>query len=482
MMFYLPVFAILFAATMAAPSASNPATEVSEMVCNGGPNKVGSGHQGFARSPLYTPFSHYNAVPLVDASSAKEEYQELNRELKLLDTALRHLDRLEDSTGSSTTIHSIKCAALSCRYPLEKFLAEIKKYDASLGVQSQFGLARSTKRKIQWTFARKDDIKRLQLYLHTHMGTINILLLHHGFERLDSAEETTRAFNKQVHNQLNAAQGFLTTISNNVMAQMVVVRNVQTMLTDLHRLLCGELRASWDGLCNVAAQVCVSTQQIYTVVLEIRDRLPGPDIRWAHFQEPLLVEDALGRKYPIPSEYEYDLLQAVIEHKFREGPGAKHVSVGNYELCKSNRRSDVITSTSRLLPGMAITMAILLTASKAKTKMDTHCPMPRCPSTKATRCTEGGGWVCSLCGVWYDQVGEPPKRFVDLEDSIDQGEEPNSNAATKAGISGKDEYEALRNIKWVLKFGILPNPTYTQTRELWSCTSAITDRWVPEQD
>lgn len=135
----------------------------------------------------------------------------------------------------------------------------------------------------------------------------------------------------------------------------------------------------------------VSIQQIHTVVLEIRDTLRGPDIRWTYFQEPLLIEDALGRKFPVPSEYDFDLLEAVIKHKFQEGPGAKYVGNGNYELCKMDKRSDLITSTSRLLPGMAITMTIIVIAPTLLTSRHTRCPMPHCQHTQSSPCPVADG-------------------------------------------------------------------------------------------
>ena len=153
---------------------------------------------------------------LQTTSSATEQFQELLRELKLLEAALRHLNKLGVVTPSSLTIDSIECAALSCHKPLDDFLTKIQKYDAALGVRSQTTSVQRAKRKLQWTFTMQDDIKRLQTYLHTHVATINVLLLQHGLERLDLAEKTTDAFNQRVEHRLSAAQKFLTTISSNV--------------------------------------------------------------------------------------------------------------------------------------------------------------------------------------------------------------------------------------------------------------------------
>jgi len=69
----------------------------------------------------------------------------------------------------------------------------------------------------------------------------------------------------------------------------------------------------------------VSTQQIYGVVLEIRGSLATPNAKWTFFQAPFIVEDALGFKFPVPSEYDFELLNAIIKHRFLEGSGSSEV-------------------------------------------------------------------------------------------------------------------------------------------------------------
>jgi hypothetical protein len=101
------------------------------------------------------------------------------------------------------------------------------------------------------------------------------------------------------------------------------------------------------------------------------------------------VEDALGFKFPVPSEYDYDMLDNIIRHRFKEGAGSTEVVLGNYEFCKTNLRSATITPTSRLVPGTAITMAVIIRTVKTS---DEACPMPKCPGLQATDCP-GGGYV-----------------------------------------------------------------------------------------
>jgi hypothetical protein len=86
---------------------------------------------------------------LRDVGGAKSEYQDLIRELESLDTVLRHLDKLDcDTQTASQTVLSIKYTALSCRHPLEVFLAKIQKYQRSLGVWSRSSAIRTATDKL----------------------------------------------------------------------------------------------------------------------------------------------------------------------------------------------------------------------------------------------------------------------------------------------------------------------------------------------
>jgi hypothetical protein len=142
-------------------------------------------------------------------------------------------------------------------------------------------------------------------------------------------------------------------------------------------------------------------QQIYRVVLEIRESvISQPDCRWTFFQDPVRVEDALGRKFPVPSEYDFTLLDKIIQHKFTTGPGSVEVGLGDYQVMESRRSSIILSSESRLRPGSSLIMAILLGKPPPGVLTDQSCPMPRCGSTE-TNCLEGGG------RVWYAMLSLP---------------------------------------------------------------------------
>jgi hypothetical protein len=127
------------------------------------------------------------------------------------------------------------------------------------------------------------------------------------------------------------------------------------------------------------------------MVLEIRSSLAGPDTRWSSFQAPLAVDDALGYRFPVPSEYDYDLLEAVIKQRCKTGPGSLEVRAGNYEYFRTNNSNAVLSNSTRLLPGTSITMAIVVTHPAL---MNEACPMLRCDSTQTAKCSGGGRTWC----------------------------------------------------------------------------------------
>lgn len=128
---------------------------------------------------------------LSESSGSKSEYQELLRELDSLSRALKHVENLGRHTGVSTsTINSIRCAALLCRHPLEDFLGKVRKYEASLGVWGTEKGLKGVGKKVEWALRKKDDVRMLRDYLVLHVGSINMLLLSYGLELIDIASTT----------------------------------------------------------------------------------------------------------------------------------------------------------------------------------------------------------------------------------------------------------------------------------------------------
>ena len=132
----------------------------------------------------------------------------------------------------------------------------------------------------------------------------------------------------------------------------------------------------------------MSTQQIYLIVLELRANLPGIDTRFTHFQDPVRVEDVLGRVFHFSSECSIDALYAEIRARFKEGHGMAEVMAGHFEIFNAKDSEQVLTTSalSPLLPGMSVNMAVILEDFTG----DDKCPMPRCPSKSFVNVIGGG--------------------------------------------------------------------------------------------
>jgi hypothetical protein len=203
---------------------------------------------------------------LQDVRGAKADYQVLQRELECLQQALTHLDKLQQGSSAlpSLNLDSIRYAALSCRRPLEQFLAKIRKLDKSLGVWKKNGVITNTTDKLKWSFGQKEEVCKLQSYLNIHVGTINILLAEHGLEKMDLASEQAVADQLQIRERLEDTRGIVNSIRGSLNAQALIVGTTQKMTTRLCEMIGGEFRTSWRSLGEMVAKV------LYVFLLQSR--------------------------------------------------------------------------------------------------------------------------------------------------------------------------------------------------------------------
>ncbi|KAI1136976.1 hypothetical protein F5Y05DRAFT_414698 [Hypoxylon sp. FL0543] len=407
---------------------------------------------------------------LRDSGGSRTDYQHLIRELECLQATLIHLDKLAE-TGTSQDLAAIKYAALSCRRPLEEFIARIRKYDKSLGTQPGSNVVKRVIDKIKYPLAHKNEVQKLQAYLSVHIGTINILLAEHGLEKMQLASEKTEITQVRTKEWLESTSDLLGRVRTTVASQTDAVLRNMTMLEKVYKILSGELKASLQSFEDAVAKVwyvvlhaviqpsaeisttSISTQQIYAVVLEIRTSIASsPDVRWTFFQDPLIVEDALGRKFPVPSEYDYPLLDAIIKQKFQDGPGALHVAAGDYELMYAKNRLHILSVESRLMPGRSITMAVLVDKCCSAMLNDECCPMPQCQSRNTTA-APGGGRQCCDCAVWFDQS---KKRISSLGDLWAAHEMLSAAAESNVGVDGEEVSGRKRKRPYDDDFSIVP--------------------------
>lgn len=172
-----------------------------------------------------------------------------------LKRALNHVEKLKGRRDQATVIDQIKCAALTCRLPLDEFLGKIQKYEKSFGLGKTLGKIKDAARKVQYGFKGNDEASRLRSYLNIHIGTINMLLVQQGLVMLDVASEQTEKNQEELMDMLEGSSRELREVSGNVEAQALAVRENKSIIQKLFWMVSGEIAAPLKSLNQTVAKV-----------------------------------------------------------------------------------------------------------------------------------------------------------------------------------------------------------------------------------
>ncbi len=117
---------------------------------------------------------------LNSSRGAAAEYQEIIRELWVLERALLQVDLLSrtcDNTAELNALHeTARCAAEDCRGCITGFLKKIKKYEPSLKENGCGSVIRDASRKIQWQIMQSNDVSKFRAEISAHSQSISMLL------------------------------------------------------------------------------------------------------------------------------------------------------------------------------------------------------------------------------------------------------------------------------------------------------------------
>ena len=172
-----------------------------------------------------------------------------------LEKALCQIDRLKGRGNNAIAIDQIKCVALTCRYPLEQFLADIQKYDNELGLGKEDGKFRTGVRKVQYAFTKKPEANKLRSYLNIHIGIINMRLLMQGLETLDVASGQREIDHDELRDRIEDSSRELREVRGNTEAQTLTIRENSSMLRRLFRMVSGDIAAPLTSLSQAVAKV-----------------------------------------------------------------------------------------------------------------------------------------------------------------------------------------------------------------------------------
>ncbi|PMD29355.1 hypothetical protein L207DRAFT_445554 [Hyaloscypha variabilis F] len=281
---------------------------------------------------------------------SRDNFQELQTELEGLRRALHEISQLASQPGQIPEIVALKFAACLCEDTLKRFFEKIKPFDEALGLGTKVPKLRVAPRMVRWELLVKKDIPEFRCYLVAHVGSLNLRLN----TALLKAASTAASRSSQSHiQQLQATE----LVNEKVTTQSsTIYSKIEKSRETVPRL---------EQLLGVAGNVWKSQRDLLDMFGKALETLPPPDLRYTWAQAPVKFEDALGRILPVPSEYDWDKLEAIIHAQFKKGPGYDKVRSNEYELYTGTDTMVVDVAPIKFslfcpFPGMSIKMAFII--------------------------------------------------------------------------------------------------------------------------
>lgn len=216
------------------------------------------------------------------------------------------------------------------------------------------------------------------------------------------------------------------------------------MLAKILEILSTAMGPRLDSLYDLARQVWKTNISSVEQLERMGQQCPPPDLRYTWLQEPVRLEDPLGRYIPIPSEYSFGMMEVVIVERCKAGPGARKIAKGQYQISNA-RNSNQIISKSRftgLIPGLQLRMAVFMYEVDTQTG---RCPVLMCGSSNVIRQRgRGQDMVClihfvratlstrlttksDVCKIWFSPESKESERGKDTNSSENVGDTPVSD-------------------------------------------------------
>jgi hypothetical protein len=141
---------------------------------------------GFSFGDFVQAISILNSVrkALRETGGAKDEFQHVSTDLQHLGILLEQLNHgAWAHAGDAGHLNAVKGMALTCKVPLQEFLAKIEKYRSLRdGVGSSKGVRRVTERvgsearKVQWAVQMREEVEKFRAVIVAKVVAINLLI------------------------------------------------------------------------------------------------------------------------------------------------------------------------------------------------------------------------------------------------------------------------------------------------------------------
>ena len=113
---------------------------------------------------------------LKDSNGASIDYQQVVLQLSGLRSTLIRLERLQPNAHNADHINAIRCRALGCKLPLQRFLNSIEKYEKSLSAGALRKNGKSDIRKMQWGIFMEKEVTKMRAIINAQVQSIELLL------------------------------------------------------------------------------------------------------------------------------------------------------------------------------------------------------------------------------------------------------------------------------------------------------------------
>ncbi|PMD27113.1 hypothetical protein NA56DRAFT_697277 [Hyaloscypha hepaticicola] len=169
-------------------------------------------------------------------------------------------------------------------------------------------------RKVQWNVSMPDKVQKLRAYIAAHVGSLTMRLLTVGLTTMTMAKKEA------------SEQDCL--LQKGLKSQMTLVTENTAKVETLYSLVTSQVVPQLQNLIGLARK------------------------------EPPRFDNAFGRTIPIPVEYGWSKLEAIIRDQFSSSPGKEKAFAGEYEIFNTEDSSILITpqNYSFLRPSASITM------------------------------------------------------------------------------------------------------------------------------
>ena len=353
---------------------------------------------------------------LRDSSSAG--YRQLVQELYGLERAIHELEHLPCAPAQRPQVDALRVAALGCKHILDDFVPKLRAYRVLElrgpdEAKAPWDKARRIAGRPRWGFSMEDEVRTLRAKLAAHIGYLSMRIVTLGLQTTTLSEERAQKDAKGLTKELEDTKANIITLRQNSGLWGLALGRIESILRSLSGALTGEVVPQLKTLIEIMNGVWATNSQVIGYLSKAQQSFPAPDARFSWLQAPLRLEDSLGRIIPVPAEYDWNMLNAVVRSKFATGPGRHKVAAGDYALFPTYNASQTLDPRRPLEPGSSVSMAIVI--GKYGNLHESGCPRPGCGSQDLAP-NSSGGFICNRCSCWFHSSPNtipPPLRFVD---------------------------------------------------------------------